>query len=356
MIGDISASKSGPVSFKLHSMGSLYTAVSTLKTLPFMKDVSLENRTLISTVVSELGTNILKYAGEGTVSIARTLDRGHDAIQVIAQDRGSGIRDVEQAMQDGYSTAGTLGLGLPAVRRMMSTMKIETGVGKGTRVVTCKWLDGSSASERSGASRRQSRGEATGAMKIEYSQEVRPHPRETVSGDVTVLRPVDEGLLFGVIDVSGHGLEAHRLAQHFFNGVMEETSVDVERLLRLLHGMATGTRGAAAGLAFLDCTSRRLVFAGIGNVHIRVLGVRPWRGVSRDGLLGERMPGILPQALELTPGDLVLIASDGVSESAKLDVLVRASSLSARQIAQEVIVQAGKATDDASCVVVKCLQ
>lgn len=193
-------------------------------------------------------------------------------------------------------------------------------------------------------------------MKIEYAQELRPHPHEAVSGDLTVLRPVDAGLLFGIIDVSGHGHEAYLLAQRLGQAVMEATSVDLEQMLRLLHEMAIGTRGAAVGLAFIDCAICRLVFAGIGNVHIRVLGVRPWRGVSRDGIVGGRMPGILMQTVELVPGDVVMIASDGVSESAKTSVLVRGSPLSAGQIVQEVMLQAGKMTDDASCVVVKCLQ
>ncbi|MBF0606923.1 MAG: SpoIIE family protein phosphatase [Candidatus Magnetobacterium sp. LHC-1] len=343
-------------SFNLNSMAGLHVAVAMTRTLPFMKDIGTEDQVLISTVVSELGTNILKFAGKGTISLARIFDSGHDAIQIIAQDNGAGIRDVQRAMQDGYSSAGTLGLGLPAVSRIMSTMKIETVVGKGTRVVTCKWLNDGSVSGRSGASGRQSHSKTTGVMKIEYAQEVRPHPRETVSGDMTILCPVDAGLLFGIIDVSGHGPEAHLLAQKFGQAVITATSVDIEHLLRLLHAMATGTRGAAVGLAFFDCVSHRLAFAGIGNVHIRVIGGRSWRGVSRDGIVGERLPGILAQTVGLTPGDLVVIASDGVSESARTNVLVRGSTLSAGQIAKELILQAGKMTDDASCVVVKCLR
>ncbi|MBF0320307.1 MAG: SpoIIE family protein phosphatase [Nitrospirae bacterium] len=341
------------VSFNLISFASLHGIVAMAKTLPFMKDVALDDRVLISTVVSELGTNILKFAGKGTLSLSRTVDNGHDAIQVVAQDNGPGICDVQQAMQDGYSSAGTLGLGLPAVQRIMSTMKIETVVGKGTRVVASKWLNGVSAADRPGL---QSRRGVTGIMKIEYAEQVRPHPRETLSGDITILHQVDEGLLFGIIDVSGHGPEAHLLAQLFGRKVMETISSDIEQLLLLLHGTAIGTRGAAVGLAFINCVSRRLVYAGVGNVHIRVIGARPWRGVSRDGIIGERMPGIFLQSVELATGDLVVIASDGVSESARTSVLVRGSALSAKQIVEEVIMQAGKTTDDVSCVVVKCLR
>src|SRR5688572_13733174 len=120
------------VTFNLESMAGLHVAVAMTRSLPLMSDLALQDQVLISTVVSELGTNILKFAGKGTVTLGRVVDSGHDAIQVVAQDNGPGIRDVELAMQDGYSTSETLGLGLPAVRRIMSTMNVDTAVGRGT--------------------------------------------------------------------------------------------------------------------------------------------------------------------------------------------------------------------------------
>jgi serine phosphatase RsbU (regulator of sigma subunit) len=192
-------------------------------------------------------------------------------------------------------------------------------------------------------------------MKIQYAQSVRPYRGESVSGDVAVLRAQDSGLLFGIVDGSGHGPEAFRVAHRLSQAIAEEESCSPGDLLRALHRHAAGTRGAAVGLAFLDCTSHRLTYAGIGNVHIRVLGARSWRGVSRDGIVGERMPGILPQAVGVSTGDVIVVASDGVSESSRSTALLRGSTLAASEIADKVILEAGKATDDASCVVVKCL-
>jgi anti-sigma regulatory factor (Ser/Thr protein kinase) len=354
---DMADTKDRPdlISFNLESMAALHGAVAMTRSLPLMSDLALQDRVLICTVVSELGTNILKFAGKGTVSVARVVDNGHDAIQVVAQDNGPGIRDLELAMQDGYSTSETLGLGLPAVRRIMSTMNVETGAGRGTRVVASKWLDNFSASDRQRSYGQWPRTEQRRLMDVEYSQKVRPYPGESVSGDVAVLRALDSGLLFGIIDGSGHGLEAHRVAQRLSQVVAEEQSSSPQDLLRTLHRHAAGTRGAAVGLACLDCASRRLTYAGIGNVHIRVLGARSWRGVSRDGIVGERMPGILPQAVGVLEGDVIVVASDGVSESSRSTALLRGSALPAREIAEKVILEAGKATDDASCVVVRCL-
>lgn len=343
------------ITFNVESTATLHGAVAMTRSLPFMSDLALQDRVLICTVVSELGTNILKFAGKGTVSLARVIDSGHDAIQVVAEDKGPGIRDLDLAMQDGYSTAETLGLGLPAVRRIMSTMKVETGAGRGTIVVANKWLDGLIGAGQPTTFVRTSGSKQSALLKIEYAQKVRHYPGESVSGDAAVLRQSDLGLLFGIIDVSGHGSEAYFLAKWLTQAITDDSSSSPEDLLRVLHRLAKGTRGAAVGLAFLDCASHRLTYAGIGNVHIRVLGAHPWRGVSRDGIVGERMPGILQQSVRVSTGDVIVVASDGVSESSRSTVLVRGSMLPASAIADTVILEAGKATDDASCVVVRCL-
>jgi hypothetical protein len=137
--------------------------------------------------------------------------------------------------------------------------------------------------------------------------------------------------------------------------VTEAETDDLEELLKLLHERSRGTRGAAAGLAVINRASGRLTFAGLGNIHIRVLGTNKWRGVSRDGILGERMRHFLPQSVALACGDLVVMASDGISESSRSSSLVRGSSLSASELCDRLLEESGKRTDDASCVVVKCL-
>jgi serine/threonine-protein kinase RsbT len=95
--------------------------------------------TLLATAISELARNILQYAGHGEI-VMRLLDRGRDqGLMVLARDRGPGIADLSMAMEDGYSTSGRLGLGLPGVRRLMDEFQIESGVGTGTQVRVVKW-------------------------------------------------------------------------------------------------------------------------------------------------------------------------------------------------------------------------
>jgi serine/threonine-protein kinase RsbT len=95
--------------------------------------------TLIATAISELARNIVLYAKTGEV-ILRIVENGNRlGIRVVAGDDGPGIADLEQAMQLGYSTSGSLGLGLPGVKRLMDEFEIVSAPGKGTRVTVLKW-------------------------------------------------------------------------------------------------------------------------------------------------------------------------------------------------------------------------
>lgn len=95
---------------------------------------------MIATVVSELVRNILKYADSGEIRLRRVKRTGGRGVEVVAVDRGPGIADCEAAMRDHFSSGGTLGLGLPAVKRMMDEFSLESTPGEGTRVTARKWI------------------------------------------------------------------------------------------------------------------------------------------------------------------------------------------------------------------------
>jgi serine/threonine-protein kinase RsbT len=95
---------------------------------------------MIATAVSELVRNILKYAGTGEIRLRHVKRMGNRGIEIEAIDEGPGIADCEAALQDHYSSGGTLGLGLPAVKRMMDEFSLESNPGEGTRVTARKWV------------------------------------------------------------------------------------------------------------------------------------------------------------------------------------------------------------------------
>ena len=94
---------------------------------------------LIATAISEVARNIVVHAGGGAIMISEIAD-GRAGIEIVARDDGPGILDIDLAMQDGYSTVESLGLGLPGARRIMDDFTIESQDGHGTTVVMRKWL------------------------------------------------------------------------------------------------------------------------------------------------------------------------------------------------------------------------
>jgi serine/threonine-protein kinase RsbT len=95
--------------------------------------------TRIVTAASELARNIFKYAGEGVMRWRRIENGGSFGVELQFVDRGPGIQDIDLALQDGFSTSGGLGMGLPGARRLMDELEIQSAPGQGTRVTLRKW-------------------------------------------------------------------------------------------------------------------------------------------------------------------------------------------------------------------------
>lgn len=96
--------------------------------------------TLIATAISELARNIVSYARQGEIVLRVVESVNAKGVMIISRDSGPGIRSVDDAMRDGYSTSGGLGLGLPGVRRLVDEFIIESALGRGTVVRVTKWL------------------------------------------------------------------------------------------------------------------------------------------------------------------------------------------------------------------------
>lgn len=95
--------------------------------------------TLLATAISELARNIIRYAKKGEILIASVQSGDRVGITVVARDNGPGIANVSLAMQDGFSTSGGLGLGLPGVKRLMDEFHLVSDANKGTKVTIKKW-------------------------------------------------------------------------------------------------------------------------------------------------------------------------------------------------------------------------
>lgn len=94
----------------------------------------------ITTAISELARNIYLYAGEGKIAIEKVEKNGKSGMKIIAEDEGPGIRDIRKVMEDGYTTSGGLGAGLPGVKRLMDEFDIDSVPEKKTTIAATKWL------------------------------------------------------------------------------------------------------------------------------------------------------------------------------------------------------------------------
>ncbi len=95
--------------------------------------------TLVATAISELARNIVQYARQGEIVLS-VVEGSRRGIQIVARDQGPGIPNLDLAMRDGYSTGGSLGLGLPGAKRLMDEFEIDSEVDKGTTISMRKWL------------------------------------------------------------------------------------------------------------------------------------------------------------------------------------------------------------------------
>ena len=94
----------------------------------------------IATAISELTRNVVRYAKEGTLILKRLEGDRRCGLEILCKDRGPGIEDIQQVMQDSYSSQRGLSVGLPGTRRLMDEFEIQSTLGQGTTVITRKWL------------------------------------------------------------------------------------------------------------------------------------------------------------------------------------------------------------------------
>ena len=126
----------------IESDNDVVTARQRARELAARLELTSTDQTLLATAISEVARNITTYAVRGEVLLSIVRDAGppvREGIRVVARDKGPGIADLELAMQDGYTSGGGLGLGLPGARRLVDEFDIETAPAAGTTVTLVKW-------------------------------------------------------------------------------------------------------------------------------------------------------------------------------------------------------------------------
>lgn len=193
---------------------------------------------------------------------------------------------------------------------------------------------------------------------VEWGVSTRCRRGEATNGDLSVVTLLPDGALVAAIDGLGHGLEAARAAGTVGDLLREAPSHDLVSLVERCHTALKGTRGAVISLAFLSASRSKLTWLGVGNVEGRLISgvpsVTPTKGSLSvaSGLPGHELPDVSTVTLDLRPGDILLLATDGIAPgfAESLDV-----SGSPQAITDRILHDHSKATDDALVVAVRYL-
>ena len=316
-------------------------ALVTSKLRRFCREVGLREHDALRcmTAVSELTSNIVKFAGSGVVNFLAIEEPGRIGVDVVATDSGGGIPNVADALQDSFSTAKTMGLGLPGTRRLTDFFHIESQPGFGTTVRVKVWSNDVPMGED---------------IRTDLGRYVRPMPGQKVAGDFALtLQLTSESTRLCLADVAGHGERAHSHALAIESIVTNSVGSQLEGVVGELQRGIAQQRHVAIFLADLNLQTRQIDYILYGDVHARILGLATGSLLGQPGMLGLVNQSPKRKRQFLKPGHVLVVCSDGIRSSWDTRLVSRMSFRSAADIAQFVVQRFGKAHDDASCLVVK---
>jgi anti-sigma regulatory factor (Ser/Thr protein kinase) len=317
----------GPMRFVIDDaskVGEARRAAQTLATYQLDADAAGK----VAIAASELATNLIRHAERGDLIVQCLGEDEHTFVELLAIDRGPGMSDVARCMTDGYSTAGTPGTGLGAVRRLASQFDIRSQPGEGT-VVMARF--GKPADARYGA--------------VSIALEGEPE-----CGDAWHLAEGPDGIALLVVDGLGHGAFAAEAARACAGAFLAAPFSPPQETMTRANAAMSRTRGGAAAVALLRGES--LSYAGVGNISGALVAPGHSQGlVSHNGTLGLNSRRAQQFEYRCEPRALLVMHSDGVS--ARWDLKNRADLLACHPsiIAATLWRDHGRERDDATIVV-----
>lgn len=297
----------------------------------------------VAIVVTELGQNLLRHGGGGEILAGADPYRPAD-IEIMALDRGPGMADVASCLRDGFSTGGTSGNGLGAIRRLAHQVLIHSEKGVGTAVLVRMGMDASpTGSSPDGSDPRR-----TATLCV-------PKHGQTVCGDTAaiVVRP-DGKVALLLADGLGHGPQAAAASQEAARLFHKHQTDTATASLAILHGGLRATRGAALATALIDPAARLVTYGGIGNIAgfiTDTAGTR--RMVSHSGTAGHTAGRMQEFHYPIHNRPVLVMFSDGLTSSWSPESHPGLFALDPALIAGVLYRDHARGRDDASVVVWK---
>ena len=251
-------------------------------------------------IVTEAATNITKHATRGEIVLRSIGGQGLRAVDLIAIDAGPGITDLDQALTDGYSTAGSPGHGLGAMARLATDFDIFTGADVGT-VLSAR------VESRRGPTAPQPAFDI-GVVRV-------PKRGESECGDAWGMVSDDDGrATFTVADGLGHGSFAAEASRRAVELGAEHPTEQPAAVLGAIHAGLRATRGAAVAVAEVTRDATTVRFAGLGNIAGALVSPTGSRSlVSHNGIAGHELRKIQEFTYDWPRDGLLVMHSDGIS-------------------------------------------
>lgn len=270
----------------------------------------------IGIIVTEMCRNLVKHTKQGGEFLLFRIKRGTcEGLELLAIDKNPGIKNIAEAMRDGFSTAGSPGTGLGSIKRLSDFFDIYSLDGLGTAVLARIWMNKQPVQEH----------------KFEISGINLPKPGEQVSGDKWTWKTSLQGITVIVADGLGHGLEASNASMEAVK-TFEAASGSADKLVFSIHQSLTHTRGAAVAVSELELKTKTVKYCGVGNIAGVIVSPAGSRSmISHNGIVGHEARKV--QVFDYPWGDnsLLIMHSDGMTSRWNLDkypgLLVKSTSI-----------------------------
>ncbi len=285
-------------------------------------------------LATEASRNVLVHGGGGLVVLTGMKERNASTARILALDKGPGIPNMAQAMSDGYSTAGTMGGGMGAMKRIAGVLEIFSG--------------------RTGTIVLVQVGKAPPRGQLQIAGLAVPFPGERLCGDAWIAHSTPERTVVVVVDGLGHGWGASEAAQEALQIFRKRIESQPAEILAYMHEALRKTRGAVAGVAEIRPGEQKLVYAGVGNIAAVVLSQGNSRSlVSHNGTLGIATPKIQEFKSEWPNDGVLVLHSDGLQSRWDLSSYAGLLARHPAVIGGALLRDFRRQRDDTSVVVIK---
>lgn len=260
----------------------------------------------VGLVVTELANNLVRHAQDGVLILQALENNGIAGVEILALDKGPGIYNINECLRDGFSTAGTPGNGLGAIRRLSAFFDIYSLPKMGTAILSHLWASPLPQNQPQ--------------ENLKLGAVCLPKTGEEVSGDTWAsVQSYNRSLLL-VADGLGHGPQAAQASLEAVRVVRENVRRSPKEIMESAHAALRSTRGAAVAIAAIDFEHQVVRFAGIGNIAGIILSSQGNNNlVSYNGTVGHEVRKIQEFTYPWPKGGLLVMHSDGLGTQWRLE-------------------------------------